>query len=274
MSFDRLLKYCWPLLLSALIVSLPTPCRSHSGIVQAVVVVHHSLAYNVECRAETVSDLKVCQNKIGPGDVPANIYDALPPRNQYHPVKDVGPIIQRFKEAFPKSADGPATISVPQQRTLERAHDHGVLNDELPVRSMNARDPVKLKCFVPPILSIACGPGPGLTPKQQQESLRQSKAEHTLSKWLFQLNKTCGSVHNPIFANSTVSYVVSFDGKSEVGTLRLWHGGSEEANREALRIIRAVMPVTQPPDDIVYRRGLIFRFTSRCLEIGLAPRRG
>lgn len=64
---------------------------------------------------------------------------------------------------------------------------------------------------------------------------------------------------------------VTFKGKSDVGFLRLSRGGSEAANKEALKIILGMSPFTEPPDDVVYRRGLFFRFTSRRVEIGLAP---
>lgn len=186
---------------------------------------------------------------------------------------DEPPIIRGFGKALSTDLKGSGAITAPQRRTLEGSG--ATLYDAVPQREVSARGPFKLKVFVPPVsASMPYGVAPGLTAKQRQEIDRRWKVEHSLSKWLAQLNKIASSVHEPILLNNTVSYIVSFDGKNDVGVLQLSRGGTDAANIEALRIIRAITPFPAPLDDSPYRRGLMFRFTSRRLEVELAPRRG
>lgn len=133
-------------------------------------------------------------------------------------------------------------------------------------------EPVKLKCFGADLRgSVLCVLGGTSSQKQLTKIEKMENTERTLIYWLKDQNKRASQYHDPIFNNGVVSYVVSFDGRDDVGNLRLSHGGSKAANERALKMLQRITPLPEPPDDAPYRRGLLFRFTSRKVEIELAP---
>lgn len=76
-----------------------------------------------------------------------------------------------------------------------------------------------------------------------------------------------------VFKDHPVSYIVSFEGKSDTGLLRPTAHFSAEAENAVMEILKKELPFTTPPTDLPYRRGLLIRFTSTEMTVALASRK-
>ena len=113
--------------------------------------------------------------------------------------------------------------------------------------------------------------GLGSNAEAMKKYSKLQEKRNSLSYWLSGKTAVNPKFHK-LFKNDPVSYIVTFDGKSDTGTLRLAQHASPEAQCAALLSLRRILPLSSPPNDLPYQRGLLIRFDSTGMTIHLAPR--
>lgn len=112
----------------------------------------------------------------------------------------------------------------------------------------------------------------GMTAEALKKEERKKARQRTLEYWCKENSSlNTSSRYCKIFKNEPVTYKVTFEGKSDFGTLHPTSRVSDEANKAALEMLKYALPMTTPPSDSPYRRGLLLRLTSTGLTVRLAP---
>jgi hypothetical protein len=94
----------------------------------------------------------------------------------------------------------------------------------------------------------------------------------TLNEWLAKLNRPLKPQDQKLFENADVSYLVTFSGKSDIGTAKLMLGSSELAQKRALELLQQFTPMESPPNVIPYERRLVIKFRGSKMWVHLAPK--
>ncbi len=102
---------------------------------------------------------------------------------------------------------------------------------------------------------------------------RQQASRRTITYWCKQNITAISPKYRPRLRDHPVSYIGTFQGKSENGTLHPTARFPEDARNAALEILSKTPPLTTPPTDEPYRRGLLIRFTSLKMTVALAPKK-
>lgn len=111
----------------------------------------------------------------------------------------------------------------------------------------------------------------GGTAESRKKLLRLEERRRSLDYWCECNSQGISPKHKALFKNEPVSFTVTFDGKSDFGTLHPTSCVSSEASRVAQEILQKYFPITTPPNDLPYRRGLLIRLSSSLLSVKLAP---
>jgi hypothetical protein len=136
-----------------------------------------------------------------------------------------------------------------------------------------AEAPIRLKVFGRPRLGDTQICVMGWSADAIKKLKDQQERTKTVSFWCKENSIPLGAKYRRVFKNNPVSYKVTFDGKSDMGTLHLMSPATEQAENMALEIFREAPLLTTPETDLPYRSGILIKFTSLGVRVTLASKR-
>ena len=134
-------------------------------------------------------------------------------------------------------------------------------------------EPISLKIFGRPMLGSTGLCTMGWSAESIKKLEKQHENQKTLSYWCKHSRTAISPKYSRLFKDHPVSYTVSFQGKSDTGVLQPMAHFSTEAEIAAMKILSKALPLTTPPTDLPYRRGLLIRFSSSGMTVALASRK-
>jgi hypothetical protein len=135
-------------------------------------------------------------------------------------------------------------------------------------------NPITLKVFTEPVVGIPlCNGmrGPRGIDEMREERRKLERQKVTLKAWLTGSSIDLKRQDQKFFEKWDVSYLITFPGKSDMGTATLVQGSSAEANSKAADLLQKLTPLSRPPDDFPYDRGLLIKFRGSKMWVHLAP---
>ena len=140
--------------------------------------------------------------------------------------------------------------------------------------------PVRMKVFGARFLRLqklrtGCTMGMSLRErkKREQKMKRLIAKENSISNWLSKFNSKAlkNQKDRRLFKNEPVSYFITFDGRSNIGSFELLNKCSKKTYDKSIHVLRSRFPIFAPPDDLPYTRGLIVRIDSKGARLRIAP---
>jgi hypothetical protein len=132
------------------------------------------------------------------------------------------------------------------------------------------QDSMYMKVFGAPVLGVMISQHFS-TMEQLKKFNREQTRKQTLSYWLGG-GKPFGPSGSDVFKDGAVSFKITFADHSDFGTAKMVQRSSNAANKEALRRLRRMLPLSTPPSNLPYQRGLIIRFSRIGCTIHLASK--
>ncbi len=114
----------------------------------------------------------------------------------------------------------------------------------------------------------------GISAEGWRKLKKKEMNEKTMKYWLSSNTRLIDRRFSKPFDNEYVIYRVTFANKDDPGQLELLKPGSAAANQAAAQLLQQYSPLlTNPPNELPFKKGLLIKFTKRKMTVKLASAR-